>query len=551
MQEDYASEFVIEEIAKTADRISRLSSEDGESLSLGILNQMSEDDSFGQSKIRDMHKKLQSAFQNAGYSATIVNRNQLTRNFFHEDIYDFDLILLMTHGLYSDTKRHWFLTGEYYKPDIEWLITSLTKLGVSRQKEHRDGKDVSVDYFMVSEDYLAASDGRFDNSAIIFNLACHSLEGNNNVANVFLDKGAGVYLGYDDSNCRGYYAGVNFMANLLKGESVSEAYESLPYGERFDNYDDVWHEENNTEGKDITKHNAKLKLVGDGSIRITHAEESIRAYLERLYRDTDGDNWENNTNWCTDAPVEEWYGVYCWDSLYSISLASNNLRGSISLTNCPYIKYLDVSGNILESLNLGGCTNLTELHLWSYGDSTVINSIDVSGCKKLLSLDCGYGDCLMGLKMVRAVSCDTLNYFSHTEGMLSELDFDGCANLESVHCSDNMLEEITLAGCSALRTLYCNNNKLKELNLSDCEELSSLNCCNNQIISEIPEYFTRYKNLYYFTFDWRYEYAVFYQQPNEEGWIQTYADDVFYHRINDYGWFFPGEPYSHEHWWPE
>ena len=34
-----------------------------------------------------------------------------------------------------------------------------------------------------------------------------------------------------------------------------------------------------------------------------------RAALEALYEATDGPNWTINTNWKTDAPLEEWHGV--------------------------------------------------------------------------------------------------------------------------------------------------------------------------------------------------------------------------------------------------
>ena len=34
-----------------------------------------------------------------------------------------------------------------------------------------------------------------------------------------------------------------------------------------------------------------------------------RAALMALYNATDGPNWVDNTNWLTDAPLGEWYGV--------------------------------------------------------------------------------------------------------------------------------------------------------------------------------------------------------------------------------------------------
>ena len=39
------------------------------------------------------------------------------------------------------------------------------------------------------------------------------------------------------------------------------------------------------------------------------AYESERAALEVFYRANNGDKWTHNDNWCTDAPLGEWYGV--------------------------------------------------------------------------------------------------------------------------------------------------------------------------------------------------------------------------------------------------
>ena len=46
-----------------------------------------------------------------------------------------------------------------------------------------------------------------------------------------------------------------------------------------------------------------------GAAEITTVENPERAALVALYEATDGPNWVNNTNWLTDAPLGEWYGV--------------------------------------------------------------------------------------------------------------------------------------------------------------------------------------------------------------------------------------------------
>lgn len=56
-----------------------------------------------------------------------------------------------------------------------------------------------------------------------------------------------------------------------------------------------------------------------------------RQALIDLYEATGGDQWHRNDNWCTDAPLSEWYGVRVDASgnLASLYLSSNGLKGSL------------------------------------------------------------------------------------------------------------------------------------------------------------------------------------------------------------------------------
>lgn len=63
-----------------------------------------------------------------------------------------------------------------------------------------------------------------------------------------------------------------------------------------------------------------------------------REALIALYKATDGDNWKVNTNWCSDKPVYEWYGINYnyWANevvesnlVVSLFLEGNNLIGQI------------------------------------------------------------------------------------------------------------------------------------------------------------------------------------------------------------------------------
>ena len=43
--------------------------------------------------------------------------------------------------------------------------------------------------------------------------------------------------------------------------------------------------------------------------KTTPTLDSDRDVLVELYNATDGPNWIDNTNWLTDTPIGEWYGV--------------------------------------------------------------------------------------------------------------------------------------------------------------------------------------------------------------------------------------------------
>lgn len=56
-----------------------------------------------------------------------------------------------------------------------------------------------------------------------------------------------------------------------------------------------------------------------------------RAALVALYHATDGPNWNDNTNWLTDAPLGQWFGVTTNPNgrVYELNLPDNNLSGPI------------------------------------------------------------------------------------------------------------------------------------------------------------------------------------------------------------------------------
>ena len=82
------------------------------------------------------------------------------------------------------------------------------------------------------------------------------------------------------------------------------------------------------------------------------AVQRDRAALVALYEATDGANWDDSTNWLSDAPLSEWHGVTTDTDgrVMELSLAGNKLTGSLPaelgyLTN---LQVLELAGNSLD-----------------------------------------------------------------------------------------------------------------------------------------------------------------------------------------------------------
>ena len=82
--------------------------------------------------------------------------------------------------------------------------------------------------------------------------------------------------------------------------------------------------------------------------------ERDRAALVAIYNATDGPNWTENSNWLSDAPLDQWAGVTTDDagSVIKLELWTNNLSGELpaELADLVKLEELDVSDN-----QLSGC----------------------------------------------------------------------------------------------------------------------------------------------------------------------------------------------------
>ena len=108
-----------------------------------------------------------------------------------------------------------------------------------------------------------------------------------------------------------------------------------------------------------------VATVDYGTVEITATSDSLadtarveivfklgnREALDSIYRLTGGENWTDTTNWLSDKPLGEWYGVETSDSgeVVGLALGKNNLTGAIPnvLAELDSLVSLDLSGNAL------------------------------------------------------------------------------------------------------------------------------------------------------------------------------------------------------------
>ena len=211
---------------------------------------------------------------------------------------------------------------------------------------------------------------------------------------------------------------------------------------------------------------------------VKYEVDPMREALIKLYESTNGDNWTRNDNWLDlDKPITEWYGVVKKNNnKYALYLDGNNLTGTINQTFPNDINVeLSVSNNNLTSINVSGCTSLTNLNC----QDNKLTSLNVSGCTSLTRLYCD-GNQLSSLDIS---SCTSLTWLQCGENQLASLDVSGCTSLEFLNCIRNSMASLDASGCTALSSLYCFENQLTSLDVSGCRALTALNCANNKLIS--------------------------------------------------------------------
>ena len=238
----------------------------------------------------------------------------------------------------------------------------------------------------------------------------------------------------------------------------------------------------------------------DTDAELEPEESPDRDVLIALYNVTNGENWTNNTNWCTNAPLSEWYGVST-DSegrVIDLRLYGNNLVGSIPavLGNLSNLRSLYLSDNQLTGdipAELGNLSQLEDLNLQINQLTGSIPAVlgNLSNLRSLyLSDNQLTGDIPAELGNLSQLEDLNLQINQLTGSIPIELG--NLSNLRSLYLSDNQLTgniPVELGDLSNLRSLALNNNQLVgsiPAELGNLSNLENLSLYVNQLTGGIP-----------------------------------------------------------------
>lgn len=117
-----------------------------------------------------------------------------------------------------------------------------------------------------------------------------------------------------------------------------------------------------------------MKTIPDQS-----TAKSDREALIAFYNSTDGPNWKNNTNWCSEKPLNEWFGVStnAEGRVVKLILRENNLQGIIHSGIGKMIKLsvLDLLANKLSGKIPAELENLSNLIILNLVDNSLSGEI--------------------------------------------------------------------------------------------------------------------------------------------------------------------------------
>ena len=233
---------------------------------------------------------------------------------------------------------------------------------------------------------------------------------------------------------------------------------------------------------------------------VEEAKELERESLIALYQATDGDNWTNNENWCTDADISEWYGVtvYSTGLVKSISLKNNGLSGEIpaEIGNLTQLTTLNLGSNDLSGEIPKEIGNLTQLTWLSISNNELSGEIpaEIGNLTQLYYLAISYNELSGEIPAEIGNLTQLINLYLQSNELSGEIpaEIGNLTKLTLINLYENELSgEIPteIGNLTQLGYLNLYNNELSgeiPTEIGNLTQLTGLNLKGNDLTGNIP-----------------------------------------------------------------
>ncbi|MDR0542930.1 MAG: hypothetical protein LBH19_12080 [Dysgonamonadaceae bacterium] len=192
---------------------------------LGFIVQISKTDFFKE-KLSEKYNKVLAEYRNRGWDTPVISCEQATQDFFLNNLNQYDALLILTHGgIYNNTI--YIATGELISDWKNFWGELTNPASVITVTEKINGEEYAVSYKAVTANELKTSysNKRFKNT-FIYTSACHGLQ-NTGLADAFTGNGAVAFMGWNETNCLGFYTGGTVFQHLLENKTVHETREFI------------------------------------------------------------------------------------------------------------------------------------------------------------------------------------------------------------------------------------------------------------------------------------------------------------------------------------
>jgi len=213
--------------------------------------------------------------------------------------------------------------------------------------------------------------------------------------------------------------------------------------------------------------------------------------LRSFYDALSGASWEKNDNWCSSAPIQQWFGVLTDEegNLIGLELRHNNLSGSLpaEIFQIRTLRTLNlcgnkIVGNIPDSLDSGSAIeslNLSKNRLGGPLSLSTVSKIALMKCREsssvVLSMNGGFhlpqnlGDLDPQMQTLNLSKCSLIGPIPESLGKLTTLSF--------IDFSSNALEGPipgSIGNLSSLSVLRLQGNSLSGDLPTSLSKLTSL-----------------------------------------------------------------------------